>query len=296
MNRNENNQEFKSAIHRIVTCICFLVFYTFSSAQLFTLRISAEFNEKRITTAEVKATGVSNGKDYTFAVDSVSNCFVSRDVEPGRMLIRVTAPNCETEERFIDIAEDDKRRIEQRFVLGKKGSAFCYVDRMRYPFEANTSALLVKIAEGSFSKLKVWAKQNALDVLDSPSELGDVYTLLGVSKPINAAESNLLAKLRSQAWVMFAGVGIGENGTVYSVQTNVVNVRFVNTANETDKEALLKKHGLVVLEKISDLNWKCKLNDSSGYKMNNTCKLLLQSVLVDGVVTEQHELYFVSTD
>jgi hypothetical protein len=266
------------------------------AAQNFTLRISVEFNEKRITTAEVKASGVSNGKDYTFTLDSISNCFVSKDVEPGRMLIRVTAPNCELEERFIDIAEDSKRRLEQRFVLGKKGSAFFYVDKMRYPFEANSSALLVKIAEGSFSKLRVWAKQNALHVLDSPSDLGDVYTLIGVSKPINAAESNLLAKLRSQAWVIFAGVGIGANGTVYSVQTNVVNVRFVNTSSEDDKEALLRKHGLVVSEKISDLNWKCKLNDSCGYKINNTCKLLLQSVLVDGVVTEQHELYFVSTD
>lgn len=286
----------KNAFLSIIGCVFFMLMSGAVAAQNFTLRISVEFNEKRITTAEVKATGVSNGKNYTFSLDSISNCFVSKDVESGRMLIRVSAPNCETEERFIDIAEDSKRRIEQRFVLGKMGSAFFYVDKMRYPFEANTTALMVKVTEDGFSKLKAWAKQHALVVLDSPSELGHVYTLLGVSKPIHAHESPVLAKLRSQPWVVFAGVGIGANGTVQSVQTNVVHVRFVNTSSEADKEALLKKHGLVLLEKDSELKWKCKLNDSSGYKINNTCNLLLQSVLVDGVVTEQHELYYVSTD
>lgn len=282
---------------KLVLSLGVFVLLCFSThAQLFTLRISAELDGKRISDAVVVATHTENGHTYAFELDSVSKTFVSKEVEHGRVLVKVSAPNCETEERFLTIREDGKRRIQQRFVLGKKGSAFFYMDNMRFPFTEAKQMLLVKIREGQYTSLKQWANSNHLKLVEIPNDVGNVYGISGTSKQINTASCKLLASLRSRPWIEYAGVQIGNAGRVDAVLTNVVSVQLITSANLAEVEAYLKNNGLEVVDKLSDTNWQCKAADSSGYKLNAICKELLKNPSIEGVVPELRELFFVGED
>ncbi len=192
-------------------------------------------------------------REIRLKFDKPERVFAAGPLVPGAYRLAVTRSGLEGQEREITVHPGGS---DELFILGKRGLPSYFRGRVRVPFDVDPDLIGVvfrsAIAEAERARfLTRFARANRIEQEETPAlAVRTRMQLFRLTQRSARARREVLAKLRQNAAVEYAGIVINRRPTGFTQLTDEAVIRFKAHVTEPRAHEIVREFGFVVIRII----------------------------------------------